>query len=298
MTRSLRFVVLLLLIVVLATTAAFAFPRTVVDGIGNEIYLESPPERIFSVALALDNIVLSLVEPKRVVGVSPYASQPEWGSYVADLIGDHMVLVDSLTPEVVLAAQPDIVLVASWNNPDAVEQLRQLGVKLYTFTGFGPVSDALDNIRRMGEITGEEDKAAALIDQFYRGYGEIAFAIADREKPRVLYWDDWGTTYGPGMSYHDLLVLSGGINTAAEIGVTDWATIDAETVIQLNPDIIVTEAGEAFVEQLLADPVLQTVKAVQNGRVYHVDHMGALNEKYILAIEQLARLFHPEAFAQ
>lgn len=272
------------------------FPRTVVDGLGREIHLEAPPQRIFSVALAMDNILLSLVEPHRVAGVSTFANQPEWGSYVADLLEDHMVQVEALTPELVLAAQPDIVLVASWNDPDSVEQLRQLGVTIYTFTEFGPLTDALDNIVRMGEITGEDAKAAALVDEFYRRYDDIAARIEGREQPRVLYWDDWGTTYGPGISYHDLIVMSGGINVAEELGVTNWGSIDAEVVLRTNPDIIVVESSPDFVEQVLNDPVLQTVSAVQNGRVYSIDHMGALNEKYILAIEQMAQAFHPEAF--
>lgn len=209
-----------------------------------------------------------------------------------------MVHVEVLTVEQVLAARPDIVLVTSWNDADSVEQLRRLGLTIYTFTDFGPISDALDNIRRMGEITGEDDKAAEIIAEFYRQYGEIAMRIAGREQPRVLFWDDWSTTYGPGMSYHDLIVMSGGRNAAAEIGVTDWGIIDAETVLHVNPDVIITESGEDFVQKLLADPVLQAVPAVETGRVYHIDHLGALNEKYILAIKQLAQLLHAEAFAE
>lgn len=284
--------------VLLTSDAAAAFPRTVVDGLGKEIYLEAPPERMFSAALAMDNILLTLVDPARVAGVSTFAGDTASGSYVAHLLEDHMVQVEALTPELVLSAQPDVVLVASWNDADSVEQLRQLGVTVYTFTGFGPVSDALDNIVRVGEITGEDAEAAALVGEFYRQYGEIAMRVAGREQPRVLYWDDWGTTYGPGMSYHDLIVMSGGINVAEGLGVTDWGTIDAEAIIGANPDVIITESNEAFVEQLLNDPVLATVAAVQNGRVYSIDHMGALNEKYILAIEQLAEALHPEAFVE
>lgn len=294
--RRLSVGLLAIVIALLVALPGFAFPRTVVDDMGTEIYLEAPPERIFSVALALDNITLSLVEPERVVGVSSFASQPEWGSYVADLIGDHMVHVEVLTSEIVLAAEPEIVLAASWNDPDSVEQLRQLGVPIYIFDGFGPLSDALDNIVKVGEITGEEEKAAALVDEFYRRYGEIAHRLAGREQPTIMYWDEWGTTYGPGMSAHDVMVMSGGRNVAADYGVTDWGVVDAEAVLEMNPDVIVTGAGDEFVAELLADPVLQSITAIQTGAVYHIDHMEALNEKFILAIEDLAAKLHPEVF--
>lgn len=278
-----------------AASAAGAFPRTVVDDIGQEIYLEAPPQRILSVGLAMDNILLSVTDPSRVVGVTTLATDPQW-SYVADLVSPHMTLVQQLNAEQVLALAPDIVLVAAWNDPDVVHQLRELGIRLYTFAAFDTVADALDNIARIGEITGDDDRAQALIDEFYRRYGQIAFRIAGRERPLVLSWDDWGTTAGPGMSIHDVIELAGGVNAAARHGIRGWHTIDAEAVIQMNPDVIVTPSGAEFARRIQNDPVLQSVDAVRNGRVYHIEHMEALNHHFIEAIETLARTLHPEAF--
>src|SRR5690606_34551272 len=104
--------------------------------------------RIFSVGLAMDNVLLSITDPARVVGVTRYALDPAY-SYVADRVADHMVILDELNAEQVLAVRPDIVLVADWNNPDVVRQLRELGVVIYTFTGFDSVHDALDMILRI-----------------------------------------------------------------------------------------------------------------------------------------------------
>lgn len=292
-------VLALLALVAVAALAwpAWAFPRTVVDGIGQEIYLAEPPRRIVSTGLAMDNILLEVTDPERVVGVTRFAADPAY-SYVLDRIHPHMTLIDQLNAEQVLALNPDIVLVTVWNDPDAVHQLRDLGVALYTFAAFATVEDALDNIARIGEITGDEERAQALIDEFYRRYGEIAFRIAGKERPAVLLWDDWGTTVGPGSSAHDIIELAGGRNVAAEHGITGWQTIDAEAVIRMNPDVIITPYDPAFAERLKNDPVLASVKAVQDGRVYFVDHMEALNHHFILAIETLARILHPEAFAE
>ncbi|MBO8142861.1 MAG: ABC transporter substrate-binding protein [Firmicutes bacterium] len=274
--------------------SAEGFPRTVIDGAGRAIILEAPPQRIFSVGLALDNILLTIADPARVVGVTRYAADPEW-SYVADRVAEHMVLVDQLNAEQVLAAEPDIVLAAIWNNPDVVRQLEDLGVTIYLFTDFGTVAGTLDNIRRIGEITGEDERAQALIDEFHRRYGRLAMAIAGRPRPRVLSLDaSWGTV-GPGMTIHDIIELAGGINAAAEAGVRGWQTIDAEAVIRLNPDVIITPSGESWAARLRADPVLEAVPAVRAGRVYAVDHLEALNHHFILAIEQLAAILHGEA---
>lgn len=288
--------VLVVAFALLATPpVAEAFPRTIVDDIGQEIYLDAPPQRIMSVGLAMDNILLAVTDPARVIGVTTLATDPQW-SYVADRVAPHMTLVQQLHAEQVLALAPDIVLVAVWNDPDVVHQLRDLGVKLYTFASFDTVADALDNLARIGEITGDEERAQQLIDEFYRRYGQIAFRIAGVERPLVLSWDNWNATAGPGMSIHDIIELAGGVNVAALHGITGWHTLDAEAVIQMNPDVIVTPSGSEFAEQIKNDPVLQSVNAVRNGRVYYIEHMEALNHHFIEAIETLARTLHPEAF--
>jgi len=231
------------------------------------------------------------------VAVTRFAADPAY-SYVSDRLQPHMTIIDQLNAEQVLALDPDIVLIAVWNDPDTVHQLRDLGVKLYTFARFSTVQDALDNIARIGEITGDEERAQVLIDEFHRRAQEVAARVSGRPRPAVLVWDDWGTTVGPGTSAHDIIEMAGGRNVAAEHGIVGWQTIDAEAVVRMNPDVIITPYDPNFVARILSDPALATVKAVRDGRVYYVQHLEALNHHFILAIEALARLLHPEAFAE
>lgn len=292
---------LLLALLAFVWTAAIAaaeepaFPRTVTDGLGHVIRLERPPQRIFSATLATDNILLELVDPQRVVGVTRYAADPDV-SYVADRLAPHMVRIDQLNAEVILTQRPDIVLVASWSDQDAVRQLRNLGLTVYTFTAFETVEDALENILRVGEITGEDERARRLVEQFREESRAIAAAIAGRPRPAVLSWSAWGSTTGSQTSMHDIIEMAGGINLAASHGIVGWKDIDRETIIAMNPEVIITDSGESFVRAILNDPALAGVSAVRSGRVYHIDHAGALNHHFIRAVRQLAEYLHPEAF--
>lgn len=207
-----------------------------------------------------------------------------------------MLLIDALNPEFALLADPDIVLVASWNDADAVRQIRELGYPVYTFTAFGDIDDALENIARVGEILGEEAAAQRLIDDFYARYGRIAAAIAGRERPTVLYWNDWGSTAGTDTAVDGIIRYAGGINLAAEAGIEGWQLVDDEWILAMDPDVIITDAYHEFQARLEDHPALGSLKAVQTGRVYYIDHLGALNHHFILAIDQLARLLHPDAF--
>src|SRR5688572_4758886 len=54
--------------------AVEGFPVTVVDGLGNEVTVDAPPQRIASVTLGTDEILLDLVGPERLVGITYLAS--------------------------------------------------------------------------------------------------------------------------------------------------------------------------------------------------------------------------------
>jgi len=271
------------------------FPRTVVDGLGNEIRLERPPQRIFSATLATDSILLALADPGRVVGVTRYAADPAY-SAVADKVAPHMAQIDQLNPETVLAARPDIVLVAFFSSQDAVRQLRSLGLKVFTFTEFNSLLDVIENIELMGRITGCDGAASEIIERTYAAYGRLAAKIASAKRPTVLSWGSWGSTSGMGTTLHDVIQMAGGINIAAEYGIAGWKEIDVEAIIAMNPDVIVTSSGQAFVRKVLDDPALRSVAAVASGRVYHIDHTDALDHHIFLAVEELAMKLHPEAF--
>lgn len=284
--------VLLILTLVVSVNA---FPRTVIDGTGEEIVLHEPPQRIFSTAAAIDNLLLSIVDPERVVAITMYTTLEDY-SYVADRVEPHMMIVETLNVEQVLAANPDIILVASWNDPDAVAQIKSLGMKVYTFTAFGGIEDALENIARVGEITGSEAEAQQLIDEFYRRYGSIAARIIGREKPTVLYWNDWGSTAGTDTAVDGIIRYAGGENIAATVGIEGWQIIDAEFILQVDPDVIITDANPEFAARLEDDPVFGSLTAMKTGRVYYIPHTDALNHHFILAIEALAQKLHPDAF--
>ena len=58
------------------------------------------------------------------------------------------------------------------------------------------------------------------------------------------------------------------------MGIEGWPQIDYELILQTNPEVIITDSGEAFVEQLKGDPLLASVAAVQSGKVYHMGSAG------------------------
>ena len=54
------------------------FPRTITDGLGNEVTIPQKPQRIISLTLATDEILLSLVDTARARGVTYLAGDSMW----------------------------------------------------------------------------------------------------------------------------------------------------------------------------------------------------------------------------
>src|ERR1700722_1931358 len=59
-----------------STVSAGAFPKTIVDPLGVRSSLRAPPQRIVSIELSGDELLLELVKPERLVGVTAYVDDP------------------------------------------------------------------------------------------------------------------------------------------------------------------------------------------------------------------------------
>ena len=66
-----------------------------------------------------------------------------------------------------------------------------------------------------------------------------------------------------------MLELGGGQNVAAELEDPYWAEVSYEQLLAWNPQIILIASGAGYnKEDLISDPNLTSLKAVQDGRVY------------------------------
>lgn len=71
------------------------------------------------------------------------------------------------------------------------------------------------------------------------------------------------------MYQNTLLEMGGGENVAAELEDTYWADVSYEQLLAWNPEVIIMASDAAYSkDELLADPQLQQLDAVKNGRVY------------------------------
>ncbi len=127
--------------------------------------------------------------------------------------------------------------------------------------------------------------------------------LSSKQNPSVFYvtWHDPLMTAGTGTLADDVIRSAGGQNIASDI--SGDKTIDLETVIYRNPQVIVASVGMGTGEDLpwqyvQTEPRLKNTQALLNDRIYKID--GDLihrpGPRIVEALEQMACFIHPKLF--
>ena len=302
--RDMVLMITLVGLILISTAASVgAFPRAVTDGSGQELVLQTKPERIASVSVAGTEMLFSLVPAERIIGVTGFDTDP-YMSNVADLAAEVPNIIE-FNAEAVLKLEPDLLIVAAWNNPDVIAQLRETGLLIYTLENIVSVDQISQAISNLGRAVGEEAAAEALTSAMADHIEGMVSAVDEiGEKPRVLIYTTWGSTYGRGTTYDELIRLAGGVNVADELGISGWGDVSEESIIRVAPDIVVIDfygpPDQEFINAFLSKPAFQSIPAVENGRVVAVaQRKVTTTSQYIVeGLVELIGLFHGEAMLQ
>ena len=196
------------------------------------------PQRIMSLSLCTDQLLLQLVPPDRITSVT-YLSRMAASSYLtAEAFG---VSINYGTPEEVAREHPDLVLTGTFSTPAARMLLRRIGANLVEV----PPAEDFEQIRavtrQVAQAVGATQKGEALIAEMDATLADLA-----RTKPTrrivVAGWTTSGTVPAKGTLFDSILTAAGGENVANIIGEKplygQHTAFDLEQVVALRPDIL------------------------------------------------------------
>ena len=289
---------------VMPSAGAESFPVTLTDDVGRHLVLVSEPRRIVSLAPSNTEIVCALDACDRLVGVTDFDDFPP---EVADV--DDVVIAASVDVELVVAAEPDLVLAAGNEfTPTAViEQLDALGLPvlvLYPET----LSEVYADIELIGAALDRRTEAAELVSGMEARVADVVATVAGSERPLTLYevFHSEGTTYtaGEGSFLASLIELAGGTPVTGDA----QGVIGAEDLVAADPELILL--GTASYDPSLADSqvAIETLRArsgwgdlvaVRDGAVIPYLHDIVTTRpgpRIVDGLEALARAIHPEEF--
>jgi iron complex transport system substrate-binding protein len=275
---------------------------TVTDGLGRQVTLASPPQRIVSLAPSNTEILFALGAGGLLVGRDDFSDYPAEALDIPS-VGS---LYPTVNAETIVALEPDLVLAAGITNPDDVQTLAELGLTVFSTRVNITLEDVFTDILDVGTLIGRAAEAETLVSGL-RARADAVTAktsgLADR--PKVFYEVDatepaspW--TAGPGTFVDQLITLAGGHNVGAVLA-DQYAQISLEQLVAEDPAVIVLGSftwGGQTPEMVAQRAGWQDIQAVREGAVYTFDDnlITRPGPRVVDGLETLARLIQPGLF--
>lgn len=231
----------------------------------------------------------------------------------------------SLTPDVIIM---NVEAKAATEEGGFDEKLAAVGIPLvYIDFREAPMRNTETSLEILGKLTGMEDRAEEFIKFRADHINEVEKRLreANPKKPKVFieraagYSEECCMSFG-NENFGTMVEIAGGVNIAASIIPGTFGTINPEQVIASNPDQFVGTGGdwEAYapgmgwvpvgpgadmveakrkLDGLMERPAFTGVNATKNGNIHVVWHQFYNSPYQFVVIEQMAKWFHPDLFA-
>ncbi len=219
---------------------------------------------------------------------------------------------DMMRPDAerLLALDPDLLLVSTMTREgsgiDPFAPLSSAGIAVAYLPTSASLADVRADIARIAGLVGAEDGGDALIAKMDAGIAGIRL-IADaipKERRRTVVFELSPApaiySFGSGVYLDEILAAAGAINALG--GEKGWIAVSAETLVALDPDVILTNV--AFLDDPVAEirsrPGWAGIKAVRSGRVYRIDNAASSQPApdLVFALREIAEAVYPEYFKE
>ncbi|HWF83739.1 MAG TPA: helical backbone metal receptor [Vicinamibacterales bacterium] len=237
----------------------------------------APPARIVSTSPSITETLFALGLGDRVVGVSAFCrfppqvlKLPKVGTFLEP------------DAELIAGLQPDLVVVHELST-GIDRKLRSLRIP-FVVVDRGTLASVFSSIRQIAARAGVAGRGDLLVADIERRLQTVRGAGASAPRPRVLFIIGRNpgmltdlVAVGPGSYINDLIEIAGGKNVLAINGQPEYPRISMETVLRLDPDVIVdtVDMGETEAERRLRQPINErlwsaygTLAAVRTRRLY------------------------------
>ena len=235
-------------------------------------------QRIVCVGGPVTEIVFALGGGDRVVGVDTSSNFPE-AVEALPTVGYQR----RLSAEGVLSLSPDLVIAdAAAGPPEALEQIRSAGVRIYVVPENNTFKGAQEKIRYVASALGLGTAAEQVIRDLKEDIKVARRNMGDGPKPKVvfIYARGSGTLLisGHNTAANAIIDLAGGVNAIS--GYEGYKPLTAEAMVAAEPDLLLMmESGlEVFggKEAVLNAPGVRQTPAGKDKRIVTMDGLYLL----------------------
>jgi iron complex transport system substrate-binding protein len=280
-----------------------ALNLTLTDGLGRQVNIASPAQRIVSLAPSNTEILFALGAGSQLVGRDEFSNYPAEAASIPSIGGS----MGNYNFEQIAALKPDLVLASSLNTPEQVKSLEQLGLTTYLLPNPTNLEGLYQNLSTIGSMTGSNRQAETLVKSLKTRVETVEDKISSVDTRPVVFYELDGSdpaqpwTTGPGTFLSNLIGMAGGVNSGDDLK-SDFAQISLESLLVKAPALIILGDSNYGVDasQVAARQGWDSLQAVKNGRVmpFNDDLVSRPGPRLVDGLETLAQLIHPEAFGK
>ena len=199
---------------------------------------EAAPQRIASLSLCADQLLLRMVDRDRIVSLTRFSAMPDISGQ-ADDVGD--IPLNRGRAEEVLPRRPDLVIAGTFTAPATKAMLRRLRIRLLEIPIAADFDAIRSNVLRVGEAVGATDAADAMVRDMTRRLA--AARPKGGKRPLVLLYRLGGYSQGRD-TLMDAMLREAGFRNYAARHLPGVARLSLEAILRDPPDGVILGSNQ------------------------------------------------------
>lgn len=285
---------------------------SVVDDAGRKLNFERKPTRIVSLTYGTDEILVALVDLKRIRAFSRWAGDKEISFITREqLIDVGLKVNDNL--EAILKLEPDLVVASAATSYDVVQSLENIGIKVYIASSPRNYEGMCRKIEHLAQAVGEADKGKALVEAMNLRMQQLEQRLSklpDQERKVAVAFNFTSAMGRRGDLLDNMLnkahVINGVAAVTPPISEHGSVIISKEMVVGIDPDVFLLPTWNynnkqdvrGYAYEVKHDPAYKNLKAIKNNQIKFVSdkYRYVASQHIVEAVEAIAQTIYPELF--
>lgn len=221
----------------------------------------APAQRIVSINLCLDALLIKLVEPTRVDSLYYLSANPQFSS-VAEQAKKYNLnhgLAEDIVPR-----NPDLVLAGTFTSSDLRALLKQLNFRVELLDLPRNLDDISTHIRRFGDLVSRPAEAEVMAQELEQKLAQLDEARKQIKPVPGFWYSSNGVVIGSDTVENELMTRAGFHNLALDKNIVGFRQLDLEELILAQPKVIILEASDvqafSLAQEYVEHPALRSNK--------------------------------------
>ncbi|HEV2599590.1 ABC transporter substrate-binding protein [Sphingopyxis sp.] len=246
------------------------------------------PQRIVSINLCADQLVLALADRGQIAGLTKNATDIEMSGEAAKAAGIPLL---SNSAEQILAIEPDLIVGMPASRSAALRALPRQDYPLLDLATANTLDEIYTSIRETAAAVGHPERGSALI---VRMQGELAGLPKPGRGRVAAYYQRRGYMTGTGTLIDELMGRVGLVNLAGKLGKPPLSQLSLEEMVAAEPDFLIVESATDVVtdqgSEMLHHPAIKDIPRISIPQAWTVCGSPAYTQAARSMTAQIARI--------